>query len=235
MQCWRQAARMTSACIPKFADLPQFGDYSLRNWLLLGKHNKNLLKILMDCVRARVGFEKERSCTSNSPSQVLSHHHWYSRWGILLISAWLKCGIGNSTSHRLRWWEKNHCFAIQACFDHSIRILLVLQQFLIRGLKGEGEQFLPLQQQLLESHLYSKGWCHFLWSIQLFPQFKYSLLSCITHTHTDFCFASARLKLHKPDAESSSRFSFYLEKTTFFIANPTLVLESSTRFCSCYC
>lgn len=163
----------------------------------------------MDCVRARVGFEKERSCTSNSRSQVFSQHHWYSRWGILLISAWLKCGIGNSTSHRLRWWEKNRCFAIQACFDHSIRILLVLQQFLIRGVKGEGEQFLP--STLGNSNCWShtripRADAIFSGASSSYP--NSNTVCCLaSHSHTDSCFASARLKLHRPDAESSSRFS----------------------------
>lgn len=96
----------------------------------------------MSSVRAMVGFEKERSCMSNEPSaltEVSSEHHWYSRWGILVISvAWLKCRIGNSTFHRLRWWEKNHCFTIQACFDHSIRILLRAPAVTYHGIKGRG-------------------------------------------------------------------------------------------------
>lgn len=63
----------------------------------------------------------------------------------------------------------------------------MLQQLLIMVLKGEGEQFLPStlwHSQLLGLHPYCKGWCHFLWRIQLFPQYKHSLLSCISHTHT---------------------------------------------------
>lgn len=38
------------------------------------------------------------------------------------------------------------------------------------------------------------------------------------HTHTGFCFASARLNLQRPDAESLSRFSIYLEKTHLFFS-----------------
>lgn len=38
------------------------------------------------------------------------------------------------------------------------------------------------------------------------------------HTHTGFCFASARLNLQRPDAESLSRFSIYLEKNHLFFS-----------------
>lgn len=121
-----------------------------------------------------------------SHSQVFSHHHWYSRGGILLISVeWLKCGIGNSTFHRLRCREKNHCFAIQACFDHSVRILLLLLQLLITVLKGESEQILP------STLWHSSSWSHTrvpgadaLFSGGSSSSPNTNTACCASHTHT---------------------------------------------------
>lgn len=43
----------------------------------------------MGSARARVGFEKERSCVSKEPlaltPEVFSHNHWHSRCGILSV------------------------------------------------------------------------------------------------------------------------------------------------------
>lgn len=189
----------------------------------------------MDSARAGVGLKRKGAARAlGSHSEVFSHHHCYSRWGILLISVeWLKCGIGKSTFHRLRW-----CFAIQACFDHSIRILLCSSSYLSLYRRERVNKSSPAPSGTAAAGLTPvfQGLMPFSLEDPALPpaQIQFVVLH-LTHTHRNFCFASARLKLHRPDAESSSRFSIYLEKSTLFIAKLTLVLESSTHFCSCYC
>lgn len=93
-----------------------------------------------------------------------------------------------------------------------------------QGFKGRGGTIPPQhprQQQLLESHPYSKGWCHFLWSIQLLSQFKYSLLSCITLTHW-FLLCFSQTKATQTWCRKLKQILHLAGKTHLFYSKPNI-------------
>lgn len=193
----------------------------------------------MNSLRETVGFGKERSCMSNEPLALTlrclhttigipgEEFYWFQWHG-------LSAGLG--ILHFTGWGDERRITIVQ--FKHALITLSgfysVLQQLLITVLKGEGEQFLP-----------STLWHSNCWNYTRIPRAdaifsggsssspNANTVCCLashTHIHTDFCFASARLKLHRPDAESSSQFSIYLEKNTFFFSKTHISFGAQHTF-----